>query len=622
MNAESIAAPDRSEMLARFAAARTIHALIEHQAARNPQAVAIESAKECVTYETLNARANRLAHWLIEEGVGPEKIVAILMERDVDAIVAILAVLKAGGAWLPLDPAYPLERQEYIVRDAGAMLVIASAASAAELVTTPGVRVMDFHAVERLLPGYDTHDPAVAVEPQHLCYVIYTSGSTGNPKGVMVEHRNLLFSMRARIEYYRHPPAAVALLFSLAFDGSVVGIFWALCEGARLVLPTPEAGRDPVLLAAEVERRRVSHLLALPTMYGLLLEQGQPRQLESLRLVIVAGEECPPKIVRAHAATLPATGLYNEYGPTETTIWCTVCAVTGEAGGRIPIGKPIPGSRVYVLQGDIQAPAGEQGEICVAGPGVTRGYLNRPDLTQERFVSDPVHGAAGERLYRTGDLGRWRSDGHLEFLGRIDHQVKIRGFRIEPGEVEMRFREHRLVQDCAVVARTSGEGAWRLVAYVVLRSSEGGAAARLREDLRGVLPEYMVPSRIVPLAELPKLPSGKIDRNALPDPDSVLQVREDWTPPVGELESMLARLWEELLGVSPIGREDDFLELGGHSLLVTRLVWRIRQALDVEVPVRILFEAPVLRDFAARVETTQLLARASSPTAGSEEIVF
>lgn len=610
-----------------FGTVRTIHAIIEEQARRRPHMAAVTGADGCgLTYGELNSRANQLAHWLIKRGIGPERLVGILLDRSFDAIIAILGILKAGGAYVPLDPAYPQERRDYMLEDAGMQLVLTTRRIAMEQAAMPNVHLVMLEEMRYEFDAESTQNPDVDVRPENLCYVIYTSGSTGRPKGVMIEHRNLLHSIGARVLYYPDPVDAYILVFSLAFDGSVVGIFWTLCTGGRLILPGDGTDRDPVKLAGQIERQRVTHLIALPSLYRLLLEQSTAQQLATMRVIVVAGEECLPAVISDHRTRMPHASLYNEYGPTEGTIWCTVHPLRNELlTGRISIGKAISGMQVYVvdLQGELAAP-GEQGEIWIGGLGIARGYINKPDLTAEKFIPDTFNGRQGGRLYRTGDLGRWRADGNLEFLGRVDHQVKVRGFRIELGEIETCLNGHAAVLECAVIAHTGKDGDRRLVAYLVYRNGHIPTITDIRAHLSERLPEYMVPSLMVPLAALPVLPNGKVDRGTLPDPlEAAANLARAYEAPRGETEAALARIWQELLGVSPVGRGDNFFELGGHSLLATRLIWKIRQEWNLEIPVRFLFEAPVLAEFAGRVAAIELLSKADSPAQDpSEEIVF
>ncbi|MEQ1894626.1 MAG: non-ribosomal peptide synthetase, partial [Planctomycetota bacterium] len=448
--------------------------------------------------------------------------------------------------------------------------------------------------------------PAARGSADDLAYVIYTSGSTGKPKGVPVTHANLAHSTRARLAYYRQPVERYLLLSSFAFDSSVAGIFWTLVSGGTLVLPPEGFEKELTELPALIARERPTHLLGLPSLWSLLLEQAPPDALASLTTVIVAGESCPPELVKRHHATLARTALFNEYGPTEGTVWSTVFDTAQPcARPQVPIGRPIPGAANYVLDAAREpVPPGVAGELWIGGPGVVAGYLERPELTAERFADDPL--MPGGRMYRTGDRARWLADGNLEFLGRIDQQVKVRGYRIELEEIEAVLGAHPAVRETLVTARDDGQGL-QLVAYVVA-SGAAPVESDLLRYLAERLPEYMLPARAITLSDWPRLPNGKIDRKALPAPEVALAFAE----PEGALEIVLAALFADVLGCDEVSRHDDFFARGGHSLSATRLYARLKETLQVKLPLRALFErrtpaalaAELLRDPAegARVQ--------------------
>ena len=480
----------------------TLHALIEEQARRTPDAPAVAGQDQTLSYAELDRRATALAARLQAHGVGPESVVGLLASRSAASVVGLLGILKAGGAYLPLDSSYPAERLRWMVGDAGAKVVVSGESGRGLWGEEDEVALVSLSGLER--EESERAVEGVAVSPSSLAYVIYTSGSTGQPKGVAVTHRNAVHSTSARLGYYREPVSSYLLLPSFAFDSSVAGIFWTLSQGGTLVIPTDEAASDPERLAGLIEQHNVSHVLGVPSLYRLLLQETRPEQLASLRTAIVAGEACSRDLVKLHGARLPDVPLFNEYGPTEATVWSTVhrCDPDAEAP-TVPIGRPIANTRVYLLDEHGQrVPLGAPGELYLGGEGVARGYLHRPTLTAERFLADPFgEGAAeeGGRLYRTGDRARFRSDGALEFLGRLDDQVKVRGYRIEPGEIEAALTEHLGVQEAAVVARKEDERA-RLVAYLapsaehaypvrqLLRLEEAG---RLDGRERYVLPNGM-----------------------------------------------------------------------------------------------------------------------------------
>ncbi len=478
---------------------KCIHQLFEEQVERTPNAIAVvmaEPARELrmtndelrlseltsvtrnsklitrSTYAELNARANQLAHHLIDLGVKADTLVAVVMERSIEMVVALLAVLKAGGAYVPIDPTYPPERIRYLFTDSKAMILLTQSTlttaqpMVGEIDHIIRVDTLDTQRLEQF-----TQNPQTQTAPTNLAYVIYTSGSTGRAKGVMVTHQNLVHSTTARFHLYPQPVVRFLLLSSFAFDSSVAGIFWSLCQGGTLVLPKADDEKDLAQLAALIDHYQITHLLALPSLYTLLLRYSHPAHLASLQVAIVAGEPCPPTLLSQQAALLPAITLYNEYGPTEGTVWSTLYRFPADWQGTIvPIGRPLPNVQIYLLDQTQQpVPIGMVGEMYIGGAGIARGYLHRPKLTAERFIANPF--GAG-RLYKSGDLARWLPDGNIEFLGRSDHQVKLRGFRIELGEIEAVLNQHPAVQEAAVVAREEQVGTKQLVAYVVAAQAD------------------------------------------------------------------------------------------------------------------------------------------------------
>jgi amino acid adenylation domain-containing protein len=531
-----------------------------------------------------------------------------VVERSPEMLVGLLGVLKAGAGYVPMDPGYPPERLAFMVADAQVAVLLTTEALVERL---PGS--MEGVSIVRL----DSDWPAIAagagseaggeaggdVGPEHLAYVIYTSGSTGKPKGVEVRHRNLVHSTTARYGYYPSDPKRYLLLSSYAFDSSVVGIFWTLCRGGALVLPGEGREREVRELGELIAAQEVTTLLALPSLHGLLLDHVPAEQLVSLDTVIVAGEACTRDLVERHRERLPETGLHNEYGPTEASVWCTVFDCTDLEHGRgVPIGRPIANSRVYLLDrfGE-PVPLGAPGELYVGGEGVARGYLGRAELTAERFVPDPFgDGSEDARLYRTGDLARWLPDGNLEFLGRIDHQVKVRGYRVELGEIEDALLAGPGVAEAVVLAREDTPGDQRLVAYLVGRDGDRPDEEGALEGLRGRLPEYMLPGAFVTLPEIPRTPNGKVDRATLPAPDAARpSLAAAYVAPEGPVEESMAELWADVMGVERVGVEDSFFDLGGHSILAVRLVARLAETFQVEIQLRTLFDAPTVRGLIA-----------------------
>nr|WP_245322598.1 non-ribosomal peptide synthetase [Bradyrhizobium valentinum] len=584
-----------------FPSERCIHELFAEQVRTAPEAIALVHEGVRLSYGELDAKANQLAWHLIALGVGPDQPVAICLERGVAMVVSLLAVLKAGGAYLPLDPAYPAERLREIVDDAKPRLLIANNVARATFASTT-CELVDLEASASVIASLATSDPGdlvAGLTSRHLAYIIYTSGSTGRPKGVMVEHRglvNLALAQRALFEV--SPRSRVVQFASFSFDASTWEIAMALCSGAELFLIGPQQHRNTSELLGYLADNAITHATLPPAM---LQGRTDLDRLASLRVLVLAGELPKAELVKG----LPSgVAVFNGYGPTEAT----VCATTwlrqaGFDGDVVPIGRPLPNTRIYLLDRfGAPVPRGAVGEIYIGGAGVARGYLNRADLTAERFVRDPFNGDAAARMYRTGDLGRYLPDGNIEFLGRNDHQVKIRGFRIELGEIEFRLNEHSGVADAVVLVRQDG-GDPRLVAYVAAKDDNarldaGEFAAAMRSHLRASLPEYMVPSAFVRLDALPLTPNGKVDRKALSAPEDDAFARRSFEPPRGEIEEVVAKVWTELLGIDRIGRNDHFFELGGHSLLAVRMLERLQRH-SLRADVRSLFAKPVLADFAA-----------------------
>lgn len=465
-----------------------VHQSFEEHARTRPDAQALIFGENALTYGELNRRANRIAYSLRGRGAKSGAIVALRAERSFDLIAGLLGILKAGAAYLPIDPAYPVERQKFLLEDSGARWLLTHSRLNP---LDQGVEALYFEHLESAEGGNTDGDPDLEIESSSPAYVIYTSGSTGKPKGVVVSHRNLSHSTRARLQYYSAPVRNFLLLSSFAFDSSVAGIFWTFACGGTLTLPREYSQQTSAELADTIARRRISHLLCLPSLYAVLLEQ--PASLHSIETAIVAGETCPPSLVKRHFDLLPRAALFNEYGPTEATVWSTVHrCVAADAGRNVPIGVPIPGTRVLVVDTNLHpVETGVQGELCIGGPGVATGYLNRQELTREKFVSiaiprDSEPEGQPERWYRTGDQARRHPDGSIEFLGRTDEQIKLRGHRIELREIECVLKRHPLVLDAAVVARPvsspsrlSGEtGQWLLDRLAALPESESDALIR------------------------------------------------------------------------------------------------------------------------------------------------
>ncbi len=575
-----------------------IHELFEGQVERTPDAVAVVFENSQLTYRELNQRANQLARHLQALGVGPEVLVGICMERSLEMMIALLGTLKAGGAYVPLDPTYPRDRLAFMLQDAQ-VPVLLTQRRLLEGLPEHKAQVVCLDADWEAIAQESAVNTIREVMADNLVYVIYTSGSTGKPKGVLVTQQNLVHSTCARTSYYRSSVKSFLLLSPFAYDSSAAGIFWTLCQGGMLVLPGQGLERDPLQIAEVIAHNQVSHVLSVPSLYRELLAQAIPQQLVSLQTVIVAGESCPGELAERHQALLPHTALFNEYGPTEGTVWSSVYEILAqELSTRIPIGRPIANTQVYLLDRHLHpVPIGVQGELYIGGDGLARGYLNRPGLTAERFMRHPFSDDPHARLYRTGDLARYLPDGNLEFLGRIDQQVKIRGFRIEPGEIEAVLSHHPAVREAVVVAREDTPGDKHLIAYVVFHEELAAAVADLRDHVLKALPAYMMPSAFVLLEALPLMPNGKVDRRRLPAPDPVrLTMRETFVAPASMVHHQLVQIWEELLDMRPIGLRDNFFYLGGHSLLATRLVARIEQVCGKKIPLATLFARPTIEE--------------------------
>ncbi|MFH8295447.1 amino acid adenylation domain-containing protein [Streptomyces sp. NPDC018059] len=566
--------------------------LFEVQVARVPEAVAVVSGGVEVSYAELDRRANRLARYLVAQGVGPESLVGVCLERGVDAVVALLAVLKSGGAYLPIDAGYPAERVGYMLGDAGPVVVLAST-DTVEVVPSSDAKVVVLDEIE--LAGFESGPLGVGVRPEHPAYVIYTSGSTGRPKGVVVEHRSVAALLGwAAAEFGGENFRRVLASTSFNFDVSVFELFGPLVSGGSV-----EVVGDLLALAdADTSIGDVSLVSGVPSAFAQMVASGEIQARP--RTVVLAGEALTADAVAGIRTAIPGARVANIYGPTEATVYTTAWFADTDVDGAVPIGRPISNVRVYVLDGTLSpVPAGVAGELYIAGAGLARGYLGRPGLTGERFVADPF-ASDGGRLYRTGDVVRWSQDGQIAYLGRADEQVKVRGFRIELGEVQSAVAAHPEVTQAVVIAREDAPGDKRLVAYVVPVDgvSAGELPYRVHEFVSDRLPSYMVPSAVVVLTALPLNVNGKLDRKALPAPD--------YSPgtsagrgPSSLREELLCGVFAQVLGLPEVGVDDDFFALGGHSLLAVRLISRVRTVLGVEVPLRALFETPTVAGLAA-----------------------
>jgi len=591
-----------------FGPPRCVHELFAEQAARTPEHVAVIDETQQLTYRELDARTNQLAHHLRRNGVGPETTVGILLERSVAGMVAIFGVLKAGAAYVPLEPTHPVDRWQRIITDSRLTALITEQRFAKHLpADAPPLVLLD--AEVDPLSSESTAALERIAEPRNLAYVIYTSGSTGQPKGVALEHRQLFNYLRGIEQRLAFTPAAsYAAVSTLAADLGHTMIFGALCVGggATLHLISQERAGDAEALSDYFSRHEIDYLKIVPSHLRALLEVGG--QVLPRRGIVLGGEAFTLDLARRIEESALDLEIFNHYGPTETTVGVLTHHVTPDVpftkSGTVPLGRPIPNIRLYVLDRHREpVPVGVAGELFIGGAGVSRGYLNAPATTAEKFIPDAFTDEPGARMYGTGDLVRYLSDGRIEFLGRVDDQIKIRGYRIEPVEVEEVLRQHQAVRAAFVTAHGENGSEKRLAAYVALASGFELTASELRDFAHHRLPDFMIPSLWVMLDELPLTPNGKVDRRALPAPDHVRPRDENtYVAPRNVDEEILAQLWTEILGVDRIGVNDNFFDLGGHSLLATQLVSRIRKKLDVEMPLRGVFEAPTIAGQAERIE--------------------
>jgi amino acid adenylation domain-containing protein len=582
---------DWNDTSAPFPDTKCVHQLIEDQAARTPDAEAVRYGDLALTYGELMTRANRLANRLRAMGVGPESLIGVCVNRTHEMIVALLAVWKAGGAYVPLDPSYPNERIAFMMEDAKLALLLTEEALLTEIPTAEcPVLCLDRDSVA--IAGESNNAPAQLAGSRNLAYVIYTSGSTGKPKGVLLEHRsvvNFLTSMQK--EPGLTSSDAILSVTTLSFDIAGLEMYLPLIVGARVILLTRAVASDGMLLARTISESAATVMQATPATWRLLLDAGWN---DARGLKIFSGGEALP---RRLADGLLATGaeLWNLYGPTETTIWSTTYRV-GPEGDPAPIGRPIANTLLYVLDENLHpVPVNVPGELYIGGDGLARGYLNRPELTAERFVRNPFVMDAKARMYRTGDQVRYRVDGTVEYLGRLDNQVKVRGFRIELGEIESVLATHDRIQDVVVIAREDVPGDQRLVAYVIAKGGDSFTGAPLRAWLMDLLPQYMVPSAFVVLDAFPLTPNGKVDRRALPAPwDTIQETSQSFISPRAGVESAIAEIWRSILHVERVGVEDNFFDLGGHSLLVVQMQSRLRERFNCELSLMELFRRPTV----------------------------
>jgi polyketide synthase PksN len=556
---------------------KTVHQLFEEQAERTPDNIAVVFEENSLTYKQLNNRANQLARVLREKGVTPDSIVGIMAYRSVEMIVGIIAVLKAGGAYLPIDPEHPEDRIAYILEDSETGIILTQPELADKARLNKGVDVIDLE--DQDLYRGNGENLSMMSNPHNLAYIIYTSGSTGKPKGVMIEHTSVVNILTAlQKKYPLSSSDAYLLKTTYCFDVSVTELFGWFHDGGKLVILEPGAEKDPATILKTIDENNVTHINFVPSMLAVFMNMfnvSEMTALNKLKYVFVAGEAVTRKLVEKFYSLTEGVTFENIYGPTELTIYATGYSI-GDLQDEInvPIGKPLSNIRAYIVDRNNKLmPVGIPGELCVAGTCLARGYLKRPELNEEKFVANPF--APGERMYKTGDLVRWQPDGNIEYLGRIDHQVKIRGFRIELGEIENRLQSHEAIKEAVVVTKEGKEDSKYLCGYIV--AQEELNITEIKEYLAKELPEYMIPTYIIQLEKIPLTSSGKADRKALPDPDGSMTTRTEYEAPRNDIEKILVEIWQEVLEIKNIGINDNFFALGGDSIKAIQVLSRLQK---------------------------------------------
>jgi amino acid adenylation domain-containing protein len=586
----------------------TIAEIFSAQAARTPDAIALISQGRSLTYRQLDESANRLGRHLQELGVKPDTLVGVAMGRSATLVLSLLGILKAGGAYVPLDPTFPQDRLSLVIEDSGMPVLLTTTDSRSHLPPdAAGLTVLD--AEDLSIAQESPLAVPSAATPESLAYVMYTSGSTGKPKGVMVENRNVVNFFTGMDRAIGCEPGVWLAVTSVSFDISVLELFWTLTRGFTVVVHGDEGSST---IADEIARYRVTHLQMTPSLARMLtLDPRAYAALGSLKQMLLGGEAVPAALIR-HLRQVFHGEIHNMYGPTETTIWSTTCRVE-EVGSSVSIGRPIANTQIYMLDADLNSvPPGEIGELFIGGDGVARGYWKRPELTAERFLTIPA--LSSQRLYRTGDLARFLPDGHIDFLGRADYQIKLRGHRIEPGEIEALLEKCRGVRQAVVVLREDREGDKRLVAYLVAEATDPAASAALRAALDAKLPDYMVPSAFVFLDALPLTGNGKIDRKALlklPPPNLASAATVPAAESANEMERLVARVWQQALGIPSVGLTDNFFDLGAHSLTVAEAHAKLQEALGREISLLDLFQYTTVSALAAHLGGEQAATAAS-----------
>jgi amino acid adenylation domain-containing protein len=591
--------------------------LFEAQAQRRPDAIALIFEDDTLTYSQLNARANQLANHLLECQVTPGTPVGICAERNAAMVVGCLAILKAGGVYVPLDPRYPRERIEFMIADTRAPIVLTQQPLVSHLPRN-GSKTICLDTDRELISRHGSENPAVKVRPEDPAYIIYTSGSTGQPKGVAVPHRGVNRLVLNTNYIQLDETDRIAQVSNIAFDAATFELWGALLNGGQLRGIAADVALSPRDFARELQEQGITAMFLTSALFSQVASEV-PGAFKTMRTLIAGGEALDPKWVRHVLENQPPQRLVNGYGPTENTTFtcCHWIREAPEEAGSVPIGRPISNTQVYILDTNLNpVPIGVPGELYTGGEGLALGYWNRPQLTGEKFIlhqfdeSEPC-----QFLYRTGDLARFLPDGTVEFLGRIDNQVKIRGFRIELGEIETVLGRHPGIRECTVVTSGAGAGQTRLVAYYVVEGKHPPTTTQLRTFLKEKLPDYMVPGSFVQMPGLPLTPNGKVDRRALPQPERARpQSARKYASPRDAVELELSKIWENLLGIEPVGIEDPFFDLGGHSLLIVRMIAQIEKVFGKKLKIATVFQAPTIEQLAAVIRDET---REGSVTAGT-----
>lgn len=604
----------------------TIPELFQTQVENTPDAIALVFEDQSLTYQTLNSQANKLAHYLQKRGITSESLVGVCVERSPEMLIAILAIIKAGGAYLPLDPSYPQDRLEFVLKDACVSTLLIQENLLDKISNTQANIIVFDDNLKAKIAQHPSSNPPNTITNQNSIYVIYTSGSTGKPKGVINTHQGLcnrLLWMQNTYQLMTGDRILQKTPFS--FDVSVWEFFWPLLNGACLVMAKPEGHKDSYYLVKSIINQQITTLHFVPSMLQVFLEEKNLKQCKSIKQVFCSGEALSIELKNQFFEQFEAK-LHNLYGPTEAAIDVTAwTCIRNNNLSTVPIGYPIANTQIYVLDSHLQpVPVGVPGELHIGGIGLARGYYNRPELTAEKFIPNPFNSQQkSDRLYKTGDLVRYLSDGKLEYLGRLDYQVKIRGQRIELGEIEAVLQQHPKIKSCRVIAQNNRLNDQYIVAYIILPekpSQPENLHQKLHNFLAEKLPEYMIPSHFITLDDFPLTPSGKLDQQSLPKAENPNQRISVYVPPQNPIEEKIVTIWQDVLKIEKIGIHDNFFELGGHSLLATRVNSRLRETFEMDIPLRTLFEKPTVSSLAQRISTMQMtIQQFSQPSTVQEE---